>query len=197
MNRILLLHLTLALLTGSAHARVIRNNDCTVDSELLQLPTCALETHNGRLYVSKAYLPLFFSSAGTTLKMGTRGNLASTLLPEGDWAYLNRTGLIVVRNVAMMDNGANEFHHGLVRVTKDSKWGLADSQGRTIVALTYDGMLDYEADTGWLACTGCKYVKQGEYGYFQGGNWVRLDRSGKVRSPVEPPLATRNPKQQD
>lgn len=197
MNRIILLALTLAFLSGSAHARVIRNGDCTVDSELLQLPACALETHNGRLYVSKAYLQLFFASTATTDEMDTPGILASTYLPEGDWAYVNRAGLIVVRNVAVMDNGANEFHHGLVRVTKDNKWGLADIRGRMIVPLTYDGMLDYQADSGWLACTGCRNVKQGEYAYFQGGSWVRLDRRGKVRSPAEPPLPARNPKQQD
>jgi len=195
MNRILTLALTLAFSAGWAHAQIIRNGDCTVDSALLQLPTCALETHNGRLYVSKAYLSLFFPSIGTSLKMDTPGSLASTLLPEGDWAYLNRTGLIVVRNVAMMDNGANDFHHGLVRVTKNNKWGLADIRGQMIVPLTYDGMLDYQADAGWLACTGCKYVKQSEYGYFQGGDWVRLDRHGKVRSSAEPPLAAQNPKQ--
>jgi len=197
MNRILLSALIVALLTGSARARVIRSGGCTVDSELPRLPTCALEIQNGRLHVSKAYLPLFFASTGTTLQLGTPGNLASTLLPEGDWAYLNRTGLIVVRNVAMMDNGANEFHYGLLRVAKDNKWGLADIRGRMIVPLTYDGILDYRADEGWLACTGCKLVKQGEYGYFQGGNWVRLDHCGKVISPAEPPLATRNPKVHD
>ena len=196
MNRILLSAFIIALLTGSAHARVIRNGDCTVDSEILQLPACALETHNDKLYVSKVYLPLFFSSTGITLETGTPGNLASTFLPEGDWAYLNRAGLIVVRNVATMDNGANEFHHGLVRITKDNKWGLADIQGRMIVPLTYDGLLDYQADVGWLACTGCKYVKHGEYGSFQSGNWVRLDRRGKVGSPTEPPPAAQNPKQQ-
>jgi hypothetical protein len=97
----------------------------------------------------------------------------------------------------MMDNGANEFHHGLVRVTKDNKWGLADIQGRMIVPLTYDGILDYQADAGWLASTGCKDVKQGEYRDFQGGNWLRLDRRGKVRSAADPPLASRNPKPQD
>jgi hypothetical protein len=192
-----MLALSVALLTEPANARVIHNGDCTVESELLQLPKCAVETHKGRLYVSKAYLPLFFASTGATLDVNTPGNLASTLLPEGDWAYFNHSGLIVVRNVAVMDNGANEFHHGLVRVTKDNKWGLANIRGQMVVPLTYDGMLDYQADAGWPACTGCRYVKAGEYGDFQGGNWVRLDRRGNLRPPVEQHLAARNLKRQD
>jgi hypothetical protein len=142
MNRLLALTLTVALCIGSSRAQVIRNGDCTVDLEIMQLPACAIETHNGKLFVSKAYLPLFFSSTGTGMQTGTSRNFAWTHIPEEGWAYFNRTGLVVVQNVATMDNGPSEFHHGLVRITKRDKWGLADWQGKLIVPLEYDGILD-------------------------------------------------------
>ena len=194
MNRILTLSLTVALSAGSAHAEIIRNGDCIVDSEILQLPTCAIETHNGRLYVSKAYLPLFFSSTGTAMQTGTPTNFAWTHMPEEGWAYFNRSGLVVVQNVATMDNGPSEFHHGLVRISKRDKWALSNPQGELIVPLKYDGILDYEEGKGWLVCSGCHTEADigGEYHFYKGGKWVWLDHNGKVSGTAsDPSLAWR------
>jgi hypothetical protein len=82
MNRILTFALAVALSAGWARAHIIRHGNCVVDSELWALPACALETHNGKLFVSKVYLPLFFSSAGATRERHTPGNLASTFSPK-------------------------------------------------------------------------------------------------------------------
>ncbi|HTJ30553.1 MAG TPA: WG repeat-containing protein [Acidobacteriaceae bacterium] len=194
MRQLSLAVLILVLLIRSIPAQVIRSGNCTVDYELLQLPACALETHNGKLYLSKPYLQLFFSPTGKSLATGTPGNLASTYLPDEGWAYLDHTGLVVVRNVAVMDNGANAFHYELVRITRSGKWGLADIHGKIVVPFTYDGMLDYQKGQGWPACTGCSYVHQGEYGYFRGGKWVALTRQGKAGLPIDPPLGSQNPK---
>jgi hypothetical protein len=182
MNRILTLALTFAFSIGWAHAQTIRRGDCVVDSELWTLPACAIETHNDGLYVSKVYLPLFFASTGTAMQTGTSRNLAWTQMPAGGWAYFNRRGLVVVQNVATMDNGPSEFHHGLVRIIKRGKWGLSNPQGRLIVPLKYDGISDYEEGKGWLACSGCHTEAEegGEYHFFKGGNWVWLDSHGKV-----------------
>lgn len=117
---------------ATLRGEVIRHDGCVVDSEIWSLPKCALEFRNGRLYVSRLYLPLYFSPAETPHdRKGADGmGFAWTRLPEGDWAYFDRTGRVAVRYVAMMDNGPSAFHNGLVRVTRDKKWGLADSHGR-------------------------------------------------------------------
>ena len=192
MNRFIVTTLIAFLLAGITHAQVIRNGYCTVDSEVWSLPACALESHSGKLYVSKIYLPLFFTSTGKSLQSGTPENLAWTHLPQDGWVYFNSSGLVIVRNVATMDNGPNAFHYGLVRVTKNEKWGLADIHGRMIVPFTYDGMLDYQKGKGWPACTACKYVRKGEYGSFESGQWSSLDRRGKVLSTAHDPNSARN-----
>ena len=87
----------------------------------------------------------------------------------------------MVRNVATMDNFANAFHYGLVRVSNGGKWGLADMHGRLVVSLRYDGMLDYQPGEGWKACLGCRSVSDGEHSGFDGGHWISLDRYGKPK----------------
>jgi hypothetical protein len=132
-----------------------------------------LKTKDGHVYVSKEYLPLFFPSGNA--------RLASAGMPGGGWAYFNRHGLIVVQDVATFDNGASSFHSGLVRVVRNSKWGLANSQGLFVVPLKYDGMLEYEeSNKGWRVCTGCREVSDGEHSWSEGGEWHWLDRLGKV-----------------
>jgi len=148
---------------------------CVVDREVLQLPRCALETRRGQLYVARRFLPSLFTAQ--------RSLLAAVFLPDEGWAYVDRRGLLVVRHVATMDNGPSEFHHGLVRVTEAGKWGLADTRGRLVVPLRYDGMLDYDDEGGWRACTGCGTASDGEHAWFTGGEWISLDRKGKTVHP--------------
>ncbi|WP_158879676.1 WG repeat-containing protein [Rhodanobacter sp. L36] len=145
---------------------------CAVDADLPSVPACALEIRHGQQRVIATYLPPLLAS--------TRHHLIAAFLPTG-WSYINRHGLVVVTHVAVMDNGANDFHYGLVRVTRDGKWGLADTHGRLVVPLKYDGMLDYQSDKGWEVCTGCRAVPDGEHGWFEGGAWQSLDQNGRPR----------------
>jgi hypothetical protein len=183
--------LTLWASTAVLYAQVIRRGDCQVNAEIWQVPACALESRGTRIYISPVYLPLYFSSAGTPYNgEGAEGmGLAWTRLPQGDWAYFDRTGRIAVRYVATMDNGPSEFYHGLVRVTRQRKWGLADSQGRAVVPMTYDGMMDFQEGKGWLACIGChiKYERDREYSWFDGGRWIWLDQRGSPSRPGDQP----------
>ena len=167
------------LLLRSGTAQVIRDGDCVVDAEILSLPTCALESNNGSLYVKRKFLPLFFADKSQ--------HLAWRSLPADGWAYFDRKGLVLVKNVATMDNGPDEIHQGLVRVTRNGKWGLANLHGSFVVPFTYDGMLGYEPGHGWRACSGCRTVRDGEYSFFQGGTWIQLNRSGKVAGPAKEP----------
>ena len=153
-------------------SQVIRNGNCVVDREIWKLPDCALEERNGKQYVSNIYLPLF--------SFTEPHHLAWTNVNGEAWVYFNRQGRIVARNVAMFDNGPSPFHHGLVRIVSENKWGLARSDGAIVVPLQYDGMLEpSEHDQRWKACVGCHYVAEGEHGQFEGGNWFWLGRSGQ------------------
>jgi hypothetical protein len=142
------------------------------------VPQCALETKAGHLYVLQRYLKLFFPP--------DKGRLEARMIPGGGWAYFNRRGLIIVQNIASFDNGASAFHHGLVRIVSEGKWGLANSRGALIVPLKYDGMLEYdESSKGWKACTGCREISDGEYHWFEGENWYWLNQRGELAGRAE------------
>ncbi len=168
----------IAITVEMANSQVVQYRGCSVDAELLRLPSCAFETRNGHLYISSRYLKLFF--------VESKEKLESRVMPDGDWAYFNRSGRIVVTNVAPFDNGASYFHFGLVRVVRDGKWGLADEHGTPIVPFVYDGMYEFD-DTlhRWKACKGCSEERFGEYSRFKGGQWFWLDERGlSIGSPT-------------
>jgi hypothetical protein len=79
-------------------------------------------------YVGQRFVRRLFSN--TRQKMATAG------LEGKGWIYVDRTGRVLARNVAAMDNGADGFHTGLVRVTRDGKWGLATTRGRLAVPMS-------------------------------------------------------------
>src|SRR4030081_3494526 len=103
-----------SMLAGPAR----RQEACVVDQEMLVLPRCALETRGGQLYVGQRFVPRLFSN--TRQKMAAAG-------AEGEgWIYVDRAGRVLVRDVATMDNGADSFHGGLVRVNAGRKVGAGD-----------------------------------------------------------------------
>jgi hypothetical protein len=157
--------------------QVIKSAGCAVDLEILALPRCAVVTKGDRLYISAVFVRPLFN--------GITSRLASRSLPDGGWAYFDRTGLVRVKDVAPFDNGASYFHFGLVRVVRDGKYGLATDQGVLVTPL-YDGMNEFDKDhQGWKACNSCRTVTQGEYSWFEGGNWSWLDRRGRVAGSAE------------
>ena len=162
-----------AAVSRSAHAAIEREDAaaCPVDPEIIQLPPCAVRHEGGRLQV------IANQTAALTFN---RYGLAAACLPESCWSYVNRRGWVIVRDVAVIDNGAGEFHHGLVRVTRDGKWGLSDTRGKRVVPLRYDGMLEFDPENGWLACSQCSEVHEDEHSWFEGGKWWRLNSQGKV-----------------
>jgi hypothetical protein len=157
---------------------------CVVDPEIIALPACAFAQEHGRLRVGAAH--------GAALAFNRHGLAAAHLTGVG-WTYVDRHGWVVVRDVAVFDNGASGFHHGLVRVTRGGKWGLADTRGRLAVPMRYNGMLEYDPRTGWAACEGCRVEKDqgGEHSWFAGGRWLRLNARGKRVGPMQAPGAMR------
>jgi hypothetical protein len=174
-----LLMLTAATPLNSQAAK----GNCVADAELIEMPPCAVQHASGRARILPSHL--------ATLNFDRHG-LAPVYTQEDGWMYVNRAGWSIVTHVAFFDNGADFFHHGLVRVAYSGKWGLADRHGHIAVPMLYDGLLDPDSNGIWLACTGCTMVKQGEYSSFQGGDWVKLDRRGKLLGHMaDPTPATR------
>jgi len=167
-------------LTAPAYSQIVHHGDCEVDAEILVLPKCALEIKSGRLYVSHRYVWLYFQSSDSPL--------APIHLPDDSgWGYINRQGRVLVKHVAAFDNGASDFHRGLVRIAFQNKWGLARADGSTAVPLKYDGMLEYQDGKGWKACVGCHlaFFPDQENSWFEGGEWFWLDDQGNVKSKAE------------
>jgi hypothetical protein len=156
--------------------------------ELWKLPSCAVEKKNSHLFILKGFVESV--GGGRWVKIGDR-ELAWTYLDSG-WSYFDRSGRIEVTHVAQFDNGPSPFHHGLVRVEQNGRWGLSDADGRLIVPFEYDGILEFDAGR-WLACEKCETKTDHEYSWFQGGSWFALNRFGKVIGSVADP-ARRDPK---
>jgi hypothetical protein len=105
------------------------NAKCVVeDIDTARMPACVIESRNGVLYIPKKYWmhPDF-----------NRYGLSAFTIDSFGLVYINRAGRIVIRDVSFMDNAPDEFHHGLVRIDRDGKWGFADPTGRIIVPLKY------------------------------------------------------------
>jgi hypothetical protein len=182
-----LLHLgglVLAWAVVSASAQTVRYGTCAIDLQVVQLPDCAVSAKGGRVYVSAKFARDVFSKravgvAAVPVQVEGR-RLAWTEIYGRGWVYFDRTGLVVVEHVAIMDNGADQFHRGLIRVTRYNKWGLADLKGKLVVPMQYDGLLTNPSGSGWLACAGCTTVSDGEHSWPSGGTWSKLDSNGKV-----------------
>jgi hypothetical protein len=163
---------------------------CSIDLEVPVLPKCALEIRNGQLFVLRKFAEDVFAGrihglAANPVRVD-KDRLASIWLDEGKWSYFDPTGRVVVQNVAAFDNAASEFQDGMVPVTKDGKWGLADTKGRFVVPPQYDGMAGWEGP-GWLVCSGCSFVQKGEHSWFSGGHWFQLDAKGRVAGEAKDP----------
>ena len=176
--------LTLALFPAG-HAQVMKFGGCSIDFELMELPNCAARIQDGRPYVLKELAEYVLSRpqvgvAAWPVTVG-RQRLAASHFPGDSWVYFDRRGIVVVKNVAEIDNGPADFHLGLVLVTRGEKWGLANARGQLVVRFTYDQIFDYEHNRGWLACTGCRKVRVDEEHFSaEGGKWVWLDAHGHV-----------------
>jgi hypothetical protein len=175
--------LLLAGTAGACRSQEAQDRKCVVDPDTPEPPKCAFENRNGELYLSQKYVALYFKKS--------HARLAPIFLTNDSWAYMNRQGRVVVKNVAPYDNWAGEFHHGLVRVTRGDKWGLANQDGVLVVPFSYDGMGEYEPGKGWWACKGCRrvYDSYHEHSWFEGGEEFWLDSLGHVSNAVKKPEA--------
>jgi hypothetical protein len=83
-----------------------------------------------------------------------------------------------------MDNWADTFHDGLVRITRNGKYGFSRPDGHLIIPPIYDGAMNFDHGKAKV-CQGCisKCVDQEcEYRAFSGGHWLEIDTKGTVVS---------------
>ena len=99
------------------------------------------------------------------------------------WIYVDRKGRVIIRDVAPFDNGADEFHEGLVRFRKNGKWGFAAPNGIVVIPAKYDGAYIFENGVARV-CIGCHDActsqNDCEHHTFEGGQHFKIDRRGKV-----------------
>lgn len=114
--------------------------------------------------------------------------LASVYSKQTGWVYLDRSGAVVVENVAPYDNGPDAFHDGLVRVERGGKCGYADKTGRQVAPAMYDGCFPFENARGRV-CVKCRKECDGkdcEHRSLKGGEWFCLDASGRRAACAKP-----------
>lgn len=162
-----------------------RHSRCAVeDIDTPTVPKCVIQSRDGALFIPKHYwMHPSFNQFG----------LAPFTIESFGRVYVDRTGRVVIRDVAFMDNAPDEFHHGLVRIERDGKWGYADPSGRIVVPVKYSCALNYKdqySDIGPLVCVGCSVEQQGEYRACLGGKWYVADAQGKL-TPTAPPISAK------
>jgi hypothetical protein len=144
---------------------------------------CAAKAPDGRPRLKRSYLArLRYDSDG----------LASVLLihrtdtKQSQWFYVRR-GLAPVP-VESMDNGPDYFNDGLARSRVGGKIGYIDRKLNLVIPATYDGAYPFE-DGVAVVCTACTLVSESEHSehsWYEGGQWGRIDRKGRVVSPFRP-----------
>ncbi|KRR03463.1 hypothetical protein CQ12_25900 [Bradyrhizobium jicamae] len=146
---------------------------------------CAATGPDGRPRLKPAYL--------ARLRYD-RDGLASVMLFNGtdtrkyQWYYVRRGAIPVP--VESMDNGPDYFEDGLARSRVGDKVGYIDRKLNLVIPATYDGAYPFR-DGVAVVCTACTYVSdstatEGERGWYEGGQWGRIDRRGRVVSPFRP-----------
>jgi len=144
---------------------------CVVeDLDIPRMPACVIQSRKGVLLIPKKYwMHPAFNHYG----------LSAFTIDSFGRAYVNRSGRIVIRDVGFIDNGPDEFHHGLVRINRDEMWDYADASGRIIVPIKYSCAINLE-DIGPLICIEYRIEQGGEYQLCLDGQWFQTDARGHL-----------------
>jgi len=148
---------------------------CTYDHRIEGVASfsgCLGRDSNGRLYIQPENI--------ASLKFGPHG--LSPVWGEGEgWMYVNRQGYAVITGVAAMDNWADHFHEGLVRMKRGNKWGFANREGKEVIPCRFDGALNFKNGVARV-CTGCRAecdTPDCEHRHFSGGDWTCINTKGE------------------
>jgi hypothetical protein len=141
---------------------------------------CTATGSDGRPRLKRAYLArLRYDPDGlaSVLLMGGTGTQKS------QWFYVRR-GVAPVP-VETMDNGADYFNDGLARSQAGGKIGYIDRKLNLVIPATYDGAYPFK-DGVAVVCTACTIAGDGEHSWYEGGQWGRIDRRGRVVTSFRP-----------
>lgn len=150
---------------------------CLYDLERGVIADCMHKAANGELFVKQQVLK--------QLQFDPHG-LAVVRSAANGWTYVSRTGKVVISGVPTMDNWADTFHDGLVRVVKNGKYGFSNRKGKLAVSPVYDGAMNFENGKAKV-CNGCTVrcvAPDCEYSVFSGGEWFEIDTKGTIVSRV-------------
>jgi hypothetical protein len=146
---------------------------------------CATTGPDGRLRLKQSYL--------ARLRYDCHGLASVMLFNETDkgkarWFYVRR-GVVPVP-VETMDNGPDYFEDGLARSRVGGKIGYIDRKLNLVIPAAYDGAYPFR-DGVAVVCTACilvfdSTVTEGGRSWYEGGQWGRIDRTGRVVSPFRP-----------
>lgn len=159
---------------GSSHfrdsSRKGQGLPCTFDPQRPNVPDCLHERRAGKLFVSPKYVrQLNFDEHGL-----------AAIHSEKGWMYVNRTGAVVITGVLPMDNWADTFHDGLVRVMRGERYGFANPEGTLVIPAEYDGAFNFDKGTA-IVCKHCRQNCDDEgHCTFRGGDWLRIGVDGRV-----------------
>jgi len=160
-------------------ANLAPTTPCLFDLERGEVPNCIRENPSGEPFIAPQLVKeLPFDSHG----------LAAVSSPEYGWMYVDRRGFVIVMGVAAMDNGADSFHDGLVRVVRNGNYGFANRRGHLVVPPIYDGAMNFERGRA-IVCKGCQNKCAGpecEHHSFVGGEWFQIDVKGTVVARIHP-----------
>jgi WG containing repeat len=152
---------------------------CLFDFERGEVSDCVRKSAKGALTIAPAFLKeLSFDAHG----------FAAVRSPTEGWMYVNRRGRVVITGVPVMDNWADSFHDGLVRIVRNGKYGFANRRGQVVIYPIYDGAMNFEKG-GAAVCKGCETKCVGrecEYQIFSGGQWFRISTKGIVLTRLHP-----------
>ena len=150
---------------------------CLFDFERGEVPDCIRRTAAGELLVSRQVLTLLdFDSFGLVPVRSARDG----------WMYVSRTGRVVISGVPIVDNWADSFHDGLVRVVRNEKYGFANRKGQVVISAKYDAAMNFENGKATV-CNRCESKcadHDCEHHVFAGGEWFQINTQGMVVAPI-------------
>ena len=152
--------------------------------DIASYPNCVFHDDRGNLFIAQHYVKkLEFDSYGLAVVFhGVRSG--------HQFMYVNRKGRVVIQDVPIVDNWAEEFSDGLVRTFVNKKYGFADRQGKIVIAPQYDGASPFQ-DGYAVVCIGCREscamtdplesrLDVCEHHIMTGGEWLKINKAGRA-----------------
>lgn len=111
-----------------------------------------------------------------------RRRLAVVAVEGAGWGWAARDGRVLP--TLTVDNGPDDFAHGLTRRREGGHIAYFDRRFRRVLATPYDWASPFNRLGHAAVCVGCK-PDGTEMGFIVGGRWGEIDRKGRVVIPVE------------